>query len=410
MPNIVLITVDSLRRDAVGAYGADVETPHMDALAEQGAALDTAIANAPYTAASFPAILFGQLTPNSTKDTYRIEGESIAAALQAQGYETAAFHSNPYLGADYGYAQGFDTFEAFGGETVEMDSRINRLKGFLKQHDILGKLVRVPYYYYTHWQGIKPFLDGEAINDAFVSWHRDVEEPFFAWVHYMDVHHPYMPEETAIPFWRHARIMRKMQQGQDLTAAEEEIAEQLYRKKVQEVDAYIGELVDMVDDDTLIVLTSDHGEAFGDHGFYMHRPRLYDEVLTVPLIVNQGDAVAADQYPLRTLPAFLRHVAETSMVDLGHLAQDTAYCICKDLDGDVSVAERTPDEKYIIHEGGENECYALDTDPEERENIIDDRRDTDREGRIRDQIDSGGETVQKSDAVKDRLRDLGYQS
>lgn len=413
MTNILLITVDSLRKDAVGVYGGEAETPTIDRLAAEGAALDTAVAPAPYTAASFPGMFFGQLLPNSTKDTYRVEGESIASVLKEKGYETAAFHSNPYLSASYGYDDGFDTFEEFGGETTELNERTTRLKRFLKRHDRLGKLLRIPYYYYTHWKGTKPFLDGREINDEFFSWLQGADQPFFSWIHYMDAHHPYMPEDSEVPLFTRARIMRKLQQSQNLTETERDIAIQLYHQKVEAVDQYINEIVTRVQEaypDTLIVITADHGEAFGEHGYYLHRPVLYDELLQVPLIVNQVEPVEGRQFSLRQLKLFLAHVARGEP-DVSRLATERAYCVAKDLEGNVSVAERTPQEKYIVNEGQENEVYELAEDPVEQRNRIEERRDPDREVEIRSQIDRvEGSLVEKDEDVKKRLRDLGYES
>ncbi len=171
MKNVILLTIDTLRRDALGCYSGNSLTPFMDSIQTQCIRFDHACSAGPYTQASFPAILtsshyfdYGLRKNLSTENTL------ISEVLRKAGIATAGFHSNPYLSEYCGWNRGWDLFYDSMEEDVDP---------------------------------IVPFISADKINKKVISWlssHVTGSEyqPFFLWLHYMDVHEPYVPEQKYI--------------------------------------------------------------------------------------------------------------------------------------------------------------------------------------------------------------------
>ncbi len=234
--NVLLITIDSLRADHVGAYGdAEARTTAIDALAAGGVRFDRAYATAPLTLPSHASILTGRYPPRhgARTDTARIDATvpTIADAFRRAGFTTAAFVSTSTLDRRSGLDKGFDTYE-----TTPASQIAARAAGWLE-----------------------PTADRRG--------HRD--QRFFLWVHLFAPHAPYgNPADVA----RAARP-----------------AADRYDDDVSEADEQVGRLIAALGphrNDTVIVVTSDHGEAFGEHGELTHGLFVYDTTLRVPLIVN----------------------------------------------------------------------------------------------------------------------------
>jgi hypothetical protein len=152
----------------------------------------------------------------------------------------------------------------------------------------------------------RPYVNAEVVTDDAVDWLTDTEDSFFCWAHYMDVHHPCHPPRRFRETFNVGDIdtetvstlySRLIQDPDSLAEADIEILIGLYRSAVQYVDHQVGRLIRALEemgcyDETLILLTSDHGELFGDHDQYGKPERMYDELLHVPLIaVNAPDAL-----------------------------------------------------------------------------------------------------------------------
>jgi arylsulfatase A-like enzyme/Tfp pilus assembly protein PilF len=244
--NVLLITLDTMRADRIGAYGyAAARTPHLDALAKNGVRFDDATAPAPITGPAHTAILTGlhpaRLGVRDNVITPLPSGATtLAEMLSAQGFATGGFVGAFILDRPYGFAQGFETFRGF----TRVDS------GTEANAERTGDTV---------------------VNDA-SQWigGLDSGKPFFGWVHLYDAHLQYRPPA---PF------------------------EQTYDGEVAFVDQQVGRLLDAVRaqgllDGTLIVVIGDHGESLGEHGEEGHGIFLYDAVLRVPFIVS-GSGVPA---------------------------------------------------------------------------------------------------------------------
>ena len=273
-PNILLISIDSLRADHLSSYGYDRQTsPNIDQLAAEGILFSQAVSTTSWTLPSHASLLTGLLPEaHGVVRPRHILAEwphTLAELLAAQGYLTAAFVSAPFLSSDFGMDQGFDLYD---DESVHFSTNAD-----------------------SHSGATSPM-----IHEAVSGWLRaNHEERFFLFVHYWDVHYDYDPPSpydrlfdpdyegdlTAQAFESNPRIRAGM------PARDLQHIEALYDGEIAYTDEYIGKLLDLLDelnlaDDTLVILTSDHGDEFFEHGRKGHYKNLHEESLRIPLIVR----------------------------------------------------------------------------------------------------------------------------
>lgn len=289
-PNVLLVTTDSLRADYI--YSDKADTPHHDALAEESLVYEHAFAQGPFTTFSMPSLFTGRYPSglqyvefsDSTIGVYIDDEPTLGTILHDSGYQTAGFHSNPLLSNLFGFDHGFDVFDA----RLPL-SNTDLLPGRAKiLTDKLKRLVR------KH-----PYLPAEKLTDRGLDWLDGCkgDRPFFLWLHYMDVHGPYQAKtgNTYFNKYRGERLWRKAQRGPDaLSDAEHDRLLELYCEEVEYTDTHIGRLFEGLRErglfeETLTVVTADHGEQFGEYGAYSH-PHVCHDVLThVPLLVHHPE-------------------------------------------------------------------------------------------------------------------------
>ncbi len=248
-PNIILITIDTLRSDRLGCYGYSLaDTPNIDRLASDGIRFKTAVAQVPLTLPSHATILTGTLpTAHGVRDNigYKLgpEQRTLAELLKSAGYVTAAFVGSYVLSSRFGLDQGFDRYD---------DVPLGSSTGVVN----LNELER----------------PAAEVVDKAIAWLKTAHPtPFFVWIHLYDPHDPYRPPA---PFG--ARFKSRPYDGE-----------------VAYCDQQIGRLTAFLKGQGLyerstIVLTSDHGESFGEHQEFTHGLFLYDATLLVPLIIKPG--------------------------------------------------------------------------------------------------------------------------
>jgi arylsulfatase A-like enzyme len=455
--DIVLVTVDSLRADHVGWQGYGRETtPALDGIAADATTFPAAFAHACSTRPSFPAILTSSY-PLMYGGYGTVSGERtpVAEVLEEAGYATAGFHSNLYLGADFGYDRGFETFYD-SKDAPSVTARIRQaVKTHLDENGVVYSLLQTAFNATEKRAGIEvgsAYVGAEELTDMAIEWATDAPDgPRFLWIHYMDVHHPYVPpaeyqrrfRETPVEERAAIRLRRKMLESPaEVTEAELDTLIDLYDAEIAYVDAEVARLVDAIEaawgEDVAFVFTADHGEEFLDHGGFSHSATFYDEVLHVPLLVDTGGTTGESDgtgtTPTRDDLVGLLDIAPT-LADLADAEQpetfqgqsllgddgperDSVIAEWADLDtGDRRFALRTADWKYIRDEHGEEQLFDLDADPGETENLADSQRDV--LGDLRDRIDrhetrvdeTAGDmrAVEMDEQVRQRLRDLGYQ-
>ncbi len=302
-PNVLLVTLDTLRADHVSSLGYPRDTtPNLDRFARRGVVFTQAFANASWTLPSHASLLTGRLPHEHGADwlqPLRPEPPTIAEALTARGYATAAFAANTsYVSPQWGLGRGFGRFEVYGGSWIA-----NAVRTAYGRRLSLNLLPRLGLF---DIPGRKP---AAAVNGQFLDWVDGVSgQPFFALLNYLDVHDPYVTGDpyhtkySATPargdvinfqFQPHA-FRRKAQ----VSAAERQAEIDAYDGCLAYLDARLGELFAELDrrglaSKTIVVLTSDHGEAFGNHDLFGHGNSLYAETLHVPLVVVWPDHVPA---------------------------------------------------------------------------------------------------------------------
>ena len=245
--NVLLVTIDTLRADHVGAYGSPLGlTPTLDRLAKEGLRFDVAHAHVPMTLPSHTTIMTGLYPPaNGVRDNgaFRFDRTrpTLASALGAVGYRTAAFIGSFVLDARFGLNAGFDLY----------DDRLNGSSANLDVVQRTAEQVLAPAYDWITTQG-------SALDDR----------PWFVWAHLYDPHEPYTPPE---PF--------ASRYSQDPYSGEIAYADQALGRFLDRLRA-AGPALER----TLIVIASDHGESLGEHGERTHGLFAYEATLRVPLI------------------------------------------------------------------------------------------------------------------------------
>jgi len=292
-PNLLLIVLDTLRADHLSCYGYKRSTtPNIDRLSRNGVLFEHAIANSSWTLPSHVSLFTGHLPHEHKADWLTaFDGRfpTLAEMLASKGYITAAFSANTdYVSPEWGLGYGFTHFEVYGSSFA--DWAVRTIYG---KRLALNLLPRIGYF------DIPGRKTASEVNREALSWIDGVKQrPFFAFLNYMDMHDPYL---TVAPY---------RTQYSDNPAKGDIINFQfgiLFRRKphltrhdVQsEIDAYdgclhyldkkLGELISGLakrglDRQTLIIITSDHGESFGNHDLFGHGNSLYFESLHVPLI------------------------------------------------------------------------------------------------------------------------------
>ncbi|MCP4423360.1 MAG: sulfatase-like hydrolase/transferase [Chloroflexi bacterium] len=299
-PNIILLTIDTLRADRLGCYGYERPlTPNLDRLAESGICFTQAVTGGSWTQAAFPVMMTSSYASmyGGCLGALAEERPSPISVMVANGYTTGGFSTSPLLSRTYGYDRHFHHF---------VDLKPDETDPFLRQVKGGQKLLRLPV---THvlsnllGQQTRPaqiYVTAEKLTDAAWAWISQVKDkPFFAWLHYMDVHWPYHREETLTKpddiaqMWRDLSHLHRVTFGQDTVSPQQrEHYIQLYEEALRYTDDQVGRLLDYLEDvglmeNTIIVAVSDHGEEFLEHGRWGHfENNLCDEILHVPLIIR----------------------------------------------------------------------------------------------------------------------------
>ena len=265
-PNILLVVLDTVRADHVGCYGYDRNTtPNIDAFAREAVVYRNAYATCSWTLPACTSLLTGLdcETHGVTGQNKVLDSETPYLPDNLTGYVCGAFINNPsFLTKGTGYARGFDEFWH-----AELSS------------ENLEELLT---------QGAIDPDDSVVVNRA-IPWLRSTTQPWFAYVHMIGPHTPYRAPVEPEQF------------GTDDV--------DLYDGKLRYADRELGRLLAEVPPDTVVIITSDHGEEFGEHGGKFHGRELHDELLRVPLIIRMPGVVPRREWGIvgldRVAPAVL---------------------------------------------------------------------------------------------------------
>ena len=452
-PNVVLISVDSLRADHLGCYGYPrLTSPNLDRIAREGALFENAIAESSWTLPTHVSMLTGLSSSvhGVELDFRRLAEEvpTLVSRLREAGYQTKGIYSGPYLHPLFGFGRGFDEYEGVYGDADGLGAEIAAAAGA----DDRRRANRL-----SHRTVTSPAVTERAIEYL----RRGRDKPFFLFLHYFDVHYDYRPPESAWRrfdpdydgklssdnFLRNSRIHPKM----DPRELEHLIA--LYDGEIFFTDEHIGYLLDALDEaglagETLVVATADHGEEFFEHGRKGHRHTLHDEVLKVPLLARFPNRIPAG---IR-VGELVRHVdltptilslvgieieapaSGTAISELTGRARPRAAALAVSrlayAGGRLLISARTKEHKYLINlltDRRREFLYDLTRDPREQDPIelqASPGPDGDgalarlrqtlaavevRERALRERFgDWAGENVEVPDEVREQLRSLGY--
>jgi arylsulfatase A-like enzyme len=432
LPNVLLVVFDTLRADRTGLYGYERETsPFLDHLGKIGVSLDDLIAPYPSTLTSHWSLFTGLdpprhgAYPGTLRQNFGQKRETLAGAFQKAGYLTAGFTEGGFVHSLFGFSQGFDVY-----------------------HDGDGQ-------HFTEFTGTA----GDTFARA-AAWIREHQEfAFFMFLHTYQVHAPYTPPEkyralftsdygerwaTSFPVGAAISINRRQIQ---VTPAELAHVNALYDAEIRYLDDQFSQLWHELEEmgvlaNTLVVITSDHGEDMMEHGWLEHGTTLYDPGLRVPLLLIWPNRLPPGvrlhcQRPLVDLmPTILELVGLRSQGDIdgrsfaSEIQQQKcsesrpAHAELKDIDdpllvlfGDRPSASLRDGEWKLIANlaNGENQLYHLTSDPGEQRNLA--QKEKARVQEMRSMIESylakaspatSESRMELSPEVEKELRSLGY--
>jgi len=275
-PHVVLLTVESLRPDHIGSYSGERNTsPHLDALAEESLVFDDAHAVTSWTLASHASMFTGLYPSAHGADGPRSKlddrAQTLAELLAASGYQTAGFASGPYLTKRHNLHQGFEHYD---------DSSATQGTQGGAHDDVTNPALE---------RTIQQFLRDE----------RDESRPLFLFAYYWDPHYDYIPPPPFASMFVQERDQKIDVRGYEsdyvigphISDAELAYVLSQYDGEIRYTDHFLGRLFEALDAaglwrDSLVIITSDHGEEFFDHGQKGHKRTLYAESVHVPLYVK----------------------------------------------------------------------------------------------------------------------------
>lgn len=427
--NIVLITIDTLRADHLSCYGYERSTsPNIDRIAEKGIIFKNAIAPSSWTVPSMVS-LFTSLYPINhgvihgfvkinkvyDQEVFSDELTTLAEILKSHGYTTFGVFANLHLSKKFGFARGFDYF-------------------------------RNLY-----------FSPAPTVNKIVYSWEDKIKKSanFFLWIHYFDPHEPYHSKSPWIERYAPKTLTQKLNLStkpmleltrlipafkKDSQALSHLIA--LYDSEINYVDLYIGKLIQKFElgNNTLIIITSDHGEEFLEHGYVGHANNLYQETIHIPLIiklpystnkeviekpVNLVDIMPSILSMLNTNPP--EQTLGKSFWEKKGLLSWIKKLLLEDTEPDYNFSELdrklilktilTPEWKYIYSYRDKTEqLYNVKSDPLELNNLVDKKNKE--QNILKEQLfnwvsnskkyPTKRQAIQLSPEEKEKLRGLGY--
>lgn len=441
-PNVLLLVMDNVRADSLSTYGYSRETsPNLTKLAERGVLFEDVRSPAPWTLPSHASIMTGRWPHqlSSSVDSPLDDTHPTLAKILSAGYATAGYVGNTfYCNAWFGLDRGFASYEDFPQNREINLLEIVRNSGLGRD---LAKLAKIPTEVPgdTRWR-----KSAAAINRSALSWidtHK--ERPFFVFLNYYDAHEPFEPpigdrrqfglsrlpspeRQTIINDYQRVLSGKIAADSVDGAAIVERAANLLsdsYDDCIHSLDGQIGNLVDELErrsllDNTMIVITSDHGEHFGDRGLFGHGHSLYSPVIDIPLlimnplgrgaglrvkspvssrdiantIVNELMINPAEPLQGRSLashwdPSKQNSVAEPSS-PLSHVEHQRTFADSPHIPASLGPIWSVADSKFvfILNSDGREELYHRVDDPKESVNLIQRPDFSDHGKRLRDSL------------------------
>lgn len=460
-PNVILITVDTLRADRLSCYGYPRHrTPHFDRLAHEGVLFEHAFCDVPWTTPSMASVMTGHYaTVHGVRSSFNRlgpEAVTLAEILQAAGIQTAAIVGSYPLAAVFGFNQGFGLFDdQFSAPLLPDDLPAAAAAA--------GAVTPVPDRFSDNPVEMQRFLLEKASHDAYrpdhvvseraLRWlHTERREPFFLWLHYFGPHEKPQPARD-----RQERVRLQMANyDPDVVSADEQVGSVL---------SALDEL--QLSERTAVILHADHGQSLGEHYYFGHGVNLYDPTQRVPLLMclpggqGAGRRIARMVRNLDLFPTILElmHVGQpapaagVSLLPIAlassgnreveetyvetYLPATWGFARIIDLEKDVRIGYRrlgirTPRWKLIVNEPvpildqqqsapltdeqrrqySSTELYDLAADPGETSNVLEAHPEV--VAALSEKVwrqqtaRTAGAASQLDDASRERLKSLGY--
>jgi arylsulfatase A-like enzyme len=461
--NVLLVLIDTLRADHLGAYGyARGTSPTFDRLAREGVVFERTVAQASWTKPSVASLLTGAFVHEhgvvSSRDALGTSLPTLAEVLRERGYHTAAFSANPWITPEFRFDRGFEHFESGRAMSVQLTNLYRLVMRVERGLRRVG--VWLPLNDWVFSAAAEPSLSNarrdEMLTDATIEWLEGaVAEPFFAYVHLIGPHDPYDPPARYADAFRDdrwqdvPRLKRPPARVQSIFETAAPLDDVRLASLVAQYDGailYTDELLRRLlatlerldlDDRTLVIVTADHGEEFYEHGNWRHGNQLYDEVVHVPLAMRLPGVLKAERRPDASMSI---DVFPTVLGVLG--VPEAPRLSGRNLFASSEVPFPAVYSEHWRFEGGEYsshmvswdrwkmnatrdssgksriELYDLDTDPREKQNLFgkadgdhgDELREL--EGMLADfsrtQPARAAAEVEVDRSTKERLRALGY--
>jgi arylsulfatase A-like enzyme len=368
-PNVIYIMVDTLRADHLGCYGyARRTSPNIDALARESMRFSRAIAQAPWTTASISSFMSSRYLQIQYKPVDCAPPSNVVLMpelFRDRGYTTAAVVSNPLAGAGVHLDRGYDQF-------CEYDNYLNLVVGKQKiPPDVVSKSLEI----------IKHIRN----------------QRFFLFAHFLGPHSPYVvhPGFNFYPDYN-GKLDKTcvIEPGKVYTEGDNlKLAIAMYDSEIAYTDRYIGILLAELKklnlyDNTLIVFLSDHGEEFNEHGLMTHGRHLYDETISVPLIIklpkeNSGRVIEGAFPLIDLLPSVASYIhCDTSALEfqgtaasldrLRRVRQTDIYSATNFETANLACLRSEKNKLIVDKDSNKGELYDLRRDPGEKRNIVKD--------------------------------------
>jgi arylsulfatase A-like enzyme len=430
MQDVILITVDCLRAEYIYEMAQNnIFAPNLSTLLEESLYFPHAITNGPGTRFAFPALMMSKL-PGELEGTGlpKETGKTLAEFFSDHGFVTLGINSNGWLSSEFNYHRGFQFFYDplnWGKKEYQVKSRVKNFVHKWKRFYKVAKRIQewisaVNLNYAVAYQVAKKVNDK---LDEVIGSNDLMNKKKFIWLHYMDAHAPYYIHKGII---KNYSILKDINQKEAislcrkavtnssvLSRLEFDILKHIYKSEISYIDYFIGQVKDNFPN-AIIVITSDHGEEFGEHGRF-HNPTFYNEMIRVPLLI----------YGLKEKgenPSLISHVdLGPYLADLLGLEPDISWNGTKDIRNiryqyaNFSDYERKgvglfDKEHKLIVFGDDTSLVLRETDAP-----VD---DPDKIKLLNNEINKIGKIIQEgkieitqkdmSDQIKQQLKDLGY--
>lgn len=465
MTSVFLFTLDAFRSDLIDHE----HTPFLAELQSEGVSFTDAVATGSGTSSAFPGILAGSLPLEYGYAKFRSGHTTVPEHLD-KSVHTVGISSSTPTSRRYGFDRGFDEFtdDEADGLIADFKERV-RNNSFAQNNDIILQTGEKISSFITGFGSeggsgsvAVPYAQADEVTETVIDRITDdrAGEDLFVWAHYMDTHTPYHPPAAQISLesdpemdraqvnavldeykWNRPPMDGPAEEGVEITERQLSAMKRFYEAEAAFLDQQLQRAVNKISDvceDYTIVICADHGEEFCEHGHHGHLPKLYEELINVPLIVYSPDGPSdkiTHPVSVARIPATLTDVFNQSPADnwLGkslfdeltrstnddYIFSELSHTPSEGLGGKVQpskakVAVRDNNWKYIMNEqAGTDELYDLDADPDERENVVDEVSGRGRrlrsacEERLADVTATDSELTVSTN-VNERLEDLGY--